>query len=404
MIQKGMASLCAKDSIDRSGKVLSHTPPIYASSTFVYESPEKIIKVFEGKEEAYVYSRWSNPNIELVEEKIATLECLGLKDTNGNTLKAKSLLFASGMGAISALFLANLKQGDTIITHNNIYGTSTELLKDVCDGLGIKTVFTDFSKIENIEKQIKEHPSIRMMYIETPNNPTLSCYDLEALSDLAKKYGLVTAVDNTFASPCFQQPFAFDIDFIVHSTTKYLNGHGTALGGILISKDIEFMKKKAWKVRKTIGACCSPFDAWLLNNGIKTLPLRMEKHAANALQIAEFLENHPAVTKVNYPGLPSHPNYRIATKQMSGFSGMLSFELQGGLKIGIRMMNKIKFCTLTATLGTADTLIQHPASMTHATVPQQQRLAGGISNGLIRMSVGLEDAEDIMEDLKQAML
>ncbi len=403
MPDKGIASLCAKDLIDRSGKVLSHTAPIYSTSTFVYESPEKIMKVFEGREEAFVYSRWSHPNAELVEEKIAALECWGLKDQAGQPMKAKALLFASGMSAISALFLSNLRQGDAVITHANIYGTSTELLAEICSGLGIKSIFTDFSDIENVDAAIKANPSAKMIYIETPNNPTLSCYDLKALSHLAKKQGLMTAVDNTFASPYFQQPFAFGIDFIVHSTTKYLNGHGTALGGMLISGDIAFMKKQAWQIRKTIGASCSPFDAWLLNNGIKTLPLRMEKHAENAMKIAVWLEQHPAVDRVNYPGLSSHPDYPIAKKQMTGFSGMLSFELKKGLDAGISMMNKIKFCTLTATLGTADTLIEHPASMTHAIVPKAQRLAGGISDGLIRLSVGLENVEDIIEDLDQAL-
>jgi len=398
----GFASICAHDPV-LPGAQRAHVLPLFSTSTFVYESPDSIQKVISGESDAYIYSRWKNPTTEIVEQKIAALECFRLQGADGAPLVADALLFSSGMAAISALFLACLKQGDKILTHKNIYGTSTELIQNVLSGLGIEAVYADFRNPDEVRQALAAHPEIRLVYIETPNNPTLSCYNLEQLSRLAHQAEALCAVDNTFASPYFQKPFAFGVDLVVHSTTKYLNGHGTALGGIVVGTDRDFMRKKVWKIRKTVGGNSNAWDSWLLNNGLKTLPLRMEKHQQNALALAKYLASHPAVSKVNYPGLPSHPDHELAKRQMTGFGGVLSFELKDGLEAGKALMRNIRFCTLTSTLGTPDTLIAHPASMTHVQVPREQRLAGGITDGLIRVSVGIEDVQDILNDLEQAM-
>lgn len=399
----GFESICIKDNFDLSKNSFSHTPPIYASSTFVYESPEKTIRVFQGKEKAFIYNRWGTPNTELVEEKIASLESFGIHK-NGNPLKLHAVIFSSGMAAISSIFMSlGLKSGDCVITQGNLYGSTTEFLDSILSRLGVKIIFTDLKNLALTEKLIQANPYTRILYMETPSNPTIDCYDLESLTKLAKKYKIKSAIDNTFATPYLQQPFKYDIDFVAHSTTKYLNGHSNALGGIVIGKDIDFMQKEVWKMRKLFGGSISSFDAWLLNNGIKTLPIRMEKHCTNAMAIAQMLEKHSGINKVNYLGLKTHPDHLLAKKQMKNFGGMMSFELKGGIKAGIRFMKKIRFCTLTATLGTPDTLIQHPASMTHVQVPKKQREQYGISDGLIRLSVGIENVQDIITDLKQAI-
>ena len=393
----GFASICAKDFPEDNHSDFSHTLPIYASSTFIYPNAEQAMSVFRGEADAYIYSRWGNPTVDAVEKKIAALEGFN------TDMELSAKMFSSGMAAISSLFMATLKPGDTIITHRNIYGTTTELMNVLLKDLNIKTVFADLKNMNQLEEQLKNDPSIKMAYVETPANPTIECFDLKAISKKVREYDVLLAVDNTFATPYLQQPFKFGADFVVHSTTKFLNGHGTALGGVIVGKDKEFMKVNGWRIRKLLGGNSNPFEAWLLNNGLKTLPLRMDKHTANAKSIAEFLKNHPAVSKVNYSGLPDHPDHKLAKKQMYDFGGMLSFELKGGLNAGIALMNNIKFCTLTASLGTPDTLIQHPASMTHVQVPKEQREAGGITDGLIRLSIGIEDAKDVMEDLDAAM-
>jgi methionine-gamma-lyase len=398
-------SICARDFHIESqkGNIPSHTLPIYQSSTFVYESAKKAMDVFRNNESAYIYTRWSNPTVEAVEEKIALLEAFDLKQKNGEPLPAKALMFSSGMAAISALFCSVLKPGMKILTTGNIYGTTIELMNDRIRRWGIETVFADLKNLEKAREILKNDPDIQLIYIESPTNPTLDCYDIRALSNLAIDFGCKVAVDNTFATPYLQQPFALGADFVVHSTTKYLNGHGNALGGVFIGKDIRFMETEGWKMRKLFGGNSNAMEAWLLNNGIKTLVLRMEKHCANAKEIATWLESHPKVKKVNYCGLKSHPDYLLAKRQMRLPGGMISFEVKGGLQAGINLMNNIQFCTLTSTLGTPDTLITHPASMTHVSVPKAQRKVVGISDGLIRLAVGIESAEDIISDLQYAM-
>lgn len=380
-----------------SQNIQPHLNPLYLSSTYVYESPEKARAVFTGAEEAFIYSRWSHPNAEEVEKKIALLE------TCGANLKAHSLLFASGMSAISSLFFSLLKPGDAILAPGNLYGTTVDFFRHYAETYGISVIFTDFQQLNGVEKLLSENDDIRMLYVESPANPTLSCYDLRRLAALAKKYGCKTVADNTFATPVAQQPLLLGFDFVIHSGTKYMNGHGTGLSGVVTGTDIRFMKQKLWKTRKLHGSIAAPFDAWLLNMGLKTLLLRMRQHSTNALQLARFLVSHPAVSRVHYPGLKSHPDHALAKKQMKLYGGVLSVELKGGYKAGVKLMRKVRLCKLTASLGTCDTLIQHPASMSHAFVPPSQRLAYGITDGLIRLSVGLEDAADIQQDILQAL-
>jgi methionine-gamma-lyase len=375
----------------------SHQTPIYASSTFVFDTAEQGMKRFSGQEEGYLYSRWGNPTFTEAEQKIAALETFQLN------IEAKGILHASGMAAISTLFLSNLKKGDKVLTHFSLYGGSDEILYKLFPDFGIEAVIVDLRQLDRVEDIIKNDKSIKMMYLETPANPTINCVDIEELTKIAKRHNLVVACDNTFATPYLQQPFRYGVDFIVHSTTKFLNGHGTAIGGVLLGRDIEFMKTKATKVHRLLGGNSNPFDAFLLIQGIKTLEVRMQRHCENAMQVAKFLEQHTAVSKVNYVGLPSHPDYFIAQKQMRHAGGMLSFELKKGFQGGVDFMNKLKMCVRAVSLGTVDTLLSHPASMSHFSVPKEQREKYGITDGLIRMNVGIENNEDIIADLNQAL-
>lgn len=392
----GLSSILSRDEWS-SNQPSTHTAPIYQSSTFIYESAEKAQRVFRGEEEAYIYSRWSHPNAEMVEKKIEQLESYGLD------AHAKALVFSSGMASISALFQSILKQGDAVIAQGNIYGTTVDFLNHYAKEWGIEVLYADLKNLEEVETLLRQKKNVKLLYIETPSNPTLQCYNLAKLSELAKKYRALTAVDNTFATPYLQQPLKWGIDFIVHSGTKYLNGHGTGLSGFLVGRNIDFIQKEVWKIRKLNGTIATAFECWLLNNGLKTLPLRMDQHSKNALFVARSLEKHSAITKVYYPGLKSHTDFKLSEKQMRLPGGMLSFELKGGRKAAQKLMSKIRFCKLTASLGTTDTLLQHPASMSHYFVPKSQREQFGITDGLIRLSVGIENAEDIVADILQAI-
>jgi methionine-gamma-lyase len=380
----------------------AHLVPIYASSTFVYDEAEQGMRRFSGQEPGYIYSRWGNPTFTEAEQKIATFETFGVQK-NGRQVEAKATLHASGMAAITTLMIANLKAGDKILTHYSLYGGTEELITNLLPPLGISAVIADLRDLNIAEEAMKKDKAIKMLYLETPANPTIQCVDIEELSKLAKKYGMKVACDNTFATPYLQQPFQFDVDFIVHSTTKFLNGHGTSIGGVLLGSDIEFMKKKVYVTMKTLGGNANPFDAFLLINGMKTLELRMERHCHNAMEIANVLEQHPAVAKVNYTGLPAHPDHYVALKQMRHPGAMLSFELKDGLQAGINLMNNLKMCVRTVSLGTCDTLLCHPVSMTHYSVPKQEKEKYGITDGLIRMNVGIENVQDIIADISQAL-
>lgn len=380
----------------------AHLTPIYASSTYIYDEAEQGMRRFSGQEPGYIYSRWGNPTMNEAEEKIAAMETFGL-EKDGQPLAAKAILHASGMAAISSLFLAALKKGDKILTHYSLYSGTQDFMKSLLEPLELEAIIVDLRDLSLAEKCLQEDPAIRMMYLETPANPTLQCVDLEALSALAKKYGKLTACDNTFATPYLQQPFRYGIDFVVHSTTKFLNGHGTAIGGVLVGTDIAFMQTRATKTHRLLGGNSNAFDAFLLINGMKTLEVRMQRHCENAVQVAEFLHAHPAIEKVNYNGLQQHPDFAVSQKQMRHPGAMMSFELKEGFEAGVRFMNKLILCTRTVSLGTCDTLLSHPASMSHSSVPRANRLEYGITDGLIRLSVGMENIEDILEDFQQAL-
>ncbi len=372
-----------------------HVLPIYASSAFGFQNIEEGIEVFKDPASSHIYSRFANPTVDTVAQKIAQLESYGVE---GDFF---ALLCNSGMSAIHTLLSALLKTGDTILTQANIYGGSSELMTKVFADFGIKTTFTDLRDLTAVEHCIQKDPSIRLVYFETPANPTLSCVDIASLVKIAQSHECFTVSDNTFASPALQRPLYYGVDFIVHSTTKYLNGHGNGMGGAIIGKKDYY--NQIWGKYKLIGTNPSPFESWLLHNGLKTLHLRMAKHSDNAMALATFLEAHPKVSVVNYPGLESHPDHSIAKAQMSKFGGMMSFELKGGLEEGKRLMNAVKVCKLVPTLGNVDSLILHPASMSHLHVDRAMRIKAGITDGLIRLSVGIEHIEDLKEDLKMAL-
>lgn len=381
----------------------AHLTPIYATSTYTFDSAEQAIAIFKGEEKGYIYGRFGNPTTNEAEDKIAMLEAYDLKDANGNQLQLKAILHASGMAAITTMLLANLKAGDTIITHHSLYGGTQEMIDKILPNIGIHTTIINFHDLTAVEDAIKADSSIKMMYIETPANPTLQCVDMEALTVLGKKHNLVVCADNTFATPYLQQPFKYGVDFVMHSTTKYLNGHGTAVGGILIGSDLAKMNTTVTKMHRLLGANSNAFEAFLLNNGLRTFSLRMERHCSNAEKVAVFLEQHPAVSKMNYLGLPSHPDHAMSQKQMKHPGAMLSFELKGGFDAGVKFIDNLKLCISAVSLGTCDTLISHPASTTHVGVKKEDRERFGITDGLIRMSVGIETVEDIINDLTQAL-
>ncbi len=381
----------------------AHLTPIYASSTYVYDSAEQATALFTGQEKGYIYGRWGNPTITEAEEKIALLEAYSLTDKSGGPLKLKAILHASGMAAISTVLMGTLKAGDKIITHQSLYGGTHEIIERILPDFGITATIVDFHDLAQTAAMIAADASIKLMYIETPANPTLQCLDIEALSSLAKNHNLLVCVDNTFATPYLQQPFAFDVDFVVHSTTKFLNGHGTAVGGVLIGRDIALMSSKITKTHRLLGGNSNAFDAFLLTNGLRTLSLRMDRHCQNAEKVAAFLHAHEGVAQVNYLGLADHPDHVVAMRQMKHPGAMLSFELKGGLDAGVKFINSLKVCTHAVSLGTCDTLVSHPATTTHMGVPRDLRLQYGITDGLIRMSVGLENIDDILRDLDQAI-
>jgi methionine-gamma-lyase len=381
----------------------SHLTPIYATSTFTFETAEQGMARFEGKEDGYIYSRWGNPTFAVAEKQIAALEGFGIVDEQGNPIELKALLHASGQAAMTTMFMANLKVGDAVLSHYSLYGGTHELLHKVLAQAGIDTVIEDLRDLSKLETAIQQNKNIKLVHIETPANPTIQCVDIEAVTEIAKKYDLLVTVDNTFATPYLQQPFLYGVDYVFHSTTKFLNGHGTAIGGVLVGHDDEVMKTKITKWHRLLGGNSNPFDAYLLINGIKTLELRMERHCHNAMDVAGYLETHPAIERVNYVGLPSHPDFEVANKQMRHPGPMLSFELKGGLEAGKKFINRLQMCVRAVSLGTVDTLISHPASMTHYGVPKAEREKYGITDGLIRMSVGIENIQDIINDLNQAM-
>lgn len=363
--------------------------PIYQSTSYVFDSVKDGKEKCESNDYGFCYTRIGNPTQEVLEEKIAALE--GAES---------SLAFASGVAAASALLFHVFKAGDHAIVDDTVYSATHNLFDTMLKKFGVETTFTDTSKIENIEKAIR--PNTRMIYFESPANPTMKVIDLEAVGNVGEKHNITTVVDSTFASPYLQNPIKLGIDVVIHSATKYICGHGDAMGGLVVGT-----KKLVEGVRddtlKNLGGCISPFNAFLLIRGLKTLDIRMQKHCESALIIARYLENHPKVRKVFYPGLESHPQHEVAKKQMKDWGAVITFDLKGGMDAGVKLMEGVKLCRLAVSLGDVDTLVEHPASMTHWYIAKEEREKGGITDGLVRMSVGLEGTEDIINDLEQAL-
>ncbi len=362
--------------------------PIYASSTFVFESAEQGADRFLGKQPGYIYTRLGNPTVRALELNVAALE--GAEDARAA---------ATGMAAITGVVMSVVKNGDHLIAGDSLYGGTHKLVTDILKEYGVEHTLVDTMDPANFEKAIQ--PNTKMIYIETPSNPLMSLTDIKAVAKIGKKHGIVTVIDNTFMSPYLQRPIEMGIDVVVHSLTKSLSGHSDMVGGIVVaSKD--FIKKMD-PTFKNMGATMGAWDAWLTLRGIKTLHVRWDRTVENAQKIAEYLESHPKVDHVNYPGLPSHPQYDLGKEQMDGPGGMMSFELKGGLNAGRKMMNSVKLCSLAVSLGAVETLICHPPSMTHSVVPREERLKSGLTDGLVRFSVGIEDVDEIIEDLDQAL-
>ena len=355
-------------------------PPIYQSATFVLEEV--------GKDLGFDYTRSSNPTRSVLEANLAALE--GGK---------YGVCFASGMSTTDAI-LKLFEPGDHIISSNDVYGGVSRLFDQILSRYGLEFTYVDSSIPANVENAIR--PNTKMIWLETPTNPLLKITDLEAIGKIGKKHKLLTAADSTFATPYLLRPLEWDIDMVVHSTTKYLSGHNQIIGGAVVLNDKGLYDKLKF-IQKSIGAIPSPFDCWLTIMGIKTLPLRMDKHSANGLAVARFLEQHPKVEKVIYPGLESHSEHEIAKRQMKAFSGMISFELKGGLQAGTTLMNSVELCALAESLGAVETMITHPATMTHLDVPRADRIKRGLTDGMVRLSIGIEDVEDIIADLEQAL-
>lgn len=368
----------------------AHTTPIFQTSTFIFENSIQGAARFAGEEGGYVYARIppNTPTHAVLAEKFAALE----GGEAGQT-------FASGMAAITAVALTVLKQGDHLISSDVIYGCTYSLFSQILPKLGIDVSFVDTSKLKNVEEAFKKET--RIVFLETPANPTMTLCDIKEIAEISRDHQVFCVVDNTFATPYFQKPLALGADLSLSSCTKYIGGHADLLGGIVAGQE-EFIQKLAPVVGYT-GGIMGSHEAWLCIRGLKTLHIRMQRHAENAMEVAKFLESRPEIEWVRYPGLPSHPQHEIARKQMSGYSGMLCFELKAGFEAGRKLMDNVKLCSLAVSLGATDTLIQHPASMTHACVPSKVRNRVGISDGLVRLSVGIEDIEDIIADLEQAL-
>ena len=388
-------SYCVKTG-KRNETTKPHQLPLYLSSSFVMDDSQEAVDIFTGKKKGHVYGRYGNPTIDTVANKIAAMEGYDLES------EAYGFLTSSGMSAITTLMMATLKSGDAVLTQGNLYGGSTELLKKILLRMGVTTIITNLQDLERVEEIIKENANIRMLYFETPANPTMACIDIKAINTIATKYNVPTAIDNTFCTPYLQRPLSLGTDYVIHSTTKYLNGHGNSIAGAIITADYDD-SRKIWETLKLNGSTCNPFDAWLLSNGLKTLAIRMDKHSSNAQKIAEYLQQHDKVSHVNYNGLTNHLDHEVAKKQMSQFGGMLSFTVAGGQSEALATIDRLKCCTHAPTLGDVDTLVLHPATSSHLNVDPTIREENGITDGMIRVSVGIEDVEDLIADFEQAL-
>ncbi len=366
------------------------TPPLHLTSTFAFETAEEGGARFAGEAPGHIYSRISNPTVSLLEERMAALE-------NGEA----GVAMASGMGAITSVVWSFLKAGDEIITDKTLYGCTFAFMRDGLSRFGVKVTHIDLTNPLALETHISDQTKI--VYFETPANPNMRLVDIAAISAIAKRHGARTIVDNTYATPVQTRPLTLGADIVVHSATKYLGGHGDLIAGIAIGNAEDMHTVRLLGVKDMTGAVLAPFNAMLIMRGLKTLELRVKRHAESAMKVAKMLEDNAAIAKVHYPGLTSFAQHDLAKRQMSGFGGMIAYELKGGYRAGINMMNRLSLIRRAVSLGDAETLVQHPASMTHSTYTPEERAAHGISEGLVRISVGLETVDDIMADLHQAL-
>ena len=363
--------------------------PLYQSATFVFESAQQGGERFAGNEQGYIYTRLGNPTTAELERKMAILE--------GAEAAAAT---ASGMGAVSAALLANLQMGDHLVASNAVYGCTYALMTTQFARFGIEVSLVDFSSLADIEAAIKANTKV--IFCETPVNPHLQVFDLAAIATIAKRHQLVSIVDNTFMTPLLQRPLDFGIDLVIHSATKYLNGHGDVIAGIVCGSEEQLHKVK-YEILKDIGAVISPHDAWLILRGLKTLDVRLQRHCNSAQRVAEFLAEHPSINRVYYPGLASHQGHKFIGQQMKRAGGVIAFELAANLEEAMAFVGHLSLFSIAVSLGDAESLIQHPASMTHSPYTPEARAAAGIGDNLLRISIGLEDCDDIIADLSQAL-
>ncbi len=368
---------------------LPAVPPIYQTSTFGFDSAEHGAALFGGRGTGYIYTRMGNPTVEALERSIAALE--------GG---ARALACASGMAAVHTALRALLKAGDHVVCSEAVYGPTCTLVGKFLGEVGIESTMVDTSDLEAVRQAMR--PNTKVVYVETPGNPTLVVTDLAGVARVAHEHGAKLVVDNTFMSPVLQQPFRHGADVVIHSLTKFLNGHADVVGGAVVLRD-EADYALFRKVLNHLGGVLPPMESFLVHRGIKTLALRMRRHCESALKIARHLEQHPAIEWVRYPFLESHPQYEISRKQSSGGGAVISFSLKGGVEAGRKMMNAVRLCMLAVSLGGVESLIQHPASMTHASMGAEARRRAGIDDGMVRISVGIEDPDDIIADLDQAI-
>ncbi|MCR4403543.1 MAG: aminotransferase class I/II-fold pyridoxal phosphate-dependent enzyme [Firmicutes bacterium] len=365
-------------------------PPLYQTTSFVFDSVSHAQEVFSGESAEYVYTRGNNPTLRLFERKMAILE-------KGE----KAVAFSSGMAAISSVLLSFLEAGDEVLTSRTIYGSTYHLLTQLLPRYSVKTRFANLASPGAVRAALTE--ATKVVYIETPANPSLELVDIREASMAAHEVGAVVVVDNTFATPYFQNPLALGADVVVHSCTKYIGGHGDALGGVAVARDPDYILRLRFEFLCDLGSVLSPFNAWLFLRGLKTLGVRMERHASNALVVARFLSDHPKVERVSYPGLDGFPQRDLARRQMRGYGGVVSFEVRGGYEAAVRFIDRLRLTTIAVSLGDAETLVEHPASMTHREYPRERLPEFGFSEALVRLSVGLEDPEDIIDDLDHAL-
>lgn len=363
-------------------------PGLHRSSAFAFDSAERAAAVHEGEEPGFFYGRMGSPTQRALEEALAELE-------GGEA----ALALASGMAAVSSLLFTALEPGDHVVAPAALYATTASLLDGILERHGVSVTYVDGTDPRAFEDAVR--PETRVLWVESPANPTLDLVDLEAVARLGRERGLLTVADNTFATPVNQRPLETGMDVVVHSATKYLGGHGDVVAGALIGPHV-LMERVRRETLKHLGGVVAPDSAWLVLRGLRTLPVRIERHNRSALAVAERLEDHPRVTRVHYPGLPSHPQHELAERQMAGFGGMVAFEVDG-LEAARRMLDRLELCRLAVSLGDVATLVQHSASMTHASVPADRRRAAGIRDGLLRMSVGLERPEDVLQDIDRAL-